>query len=40
MRYMSIEPYGFIILFVLIYFGFLDKVVYPLVKILEKIIGI
>ena len=40
MRYMSIEPYGFIILFVLIYFGFLDRVVYPLVKILEKIIGI
>ncbi len=40
MRYMSIEPYGFIILFVLIYFGFLDRVVYPLVKILEKIIGV
>ena len=40
MKYMSIEPYGFIILFVLIYFGFLDRVVYPLVKILEKIIGV
>ena len=39
-KYMSVEPYGFVILFVLIYFGFLDRVVYPLVKVLEKIIGI
>jgi Zn-dependent protease len=39
-KYMSVEPYGFVILFVLIYFGFLDRVVYPLVKVLGKIIGI
>jgi len=40
MKYMSIEPYGFIILFVLLWFGFLNWFVIPLVAILEKIIGI
>lgn len=40
MRYMSIEPYGFIILIILIWLGFLDRFVNPLVVILAKIIGI
>lgn len=40
MRYMSIEPYGFVILFILIWLGFLDRFVNPLVVILAKIIGI
>ena len=38
--YMGIERYGFIILLVLVYFGFLNRVVYPLVEVLAKIIGI
>ncbi len=39
-RYMSIEPYGFIILFVLIWMGLLDRIVVPLVAVLARIIGI
>jgi len=39
-RYMSIEPYGFIILFVLIWMGLLDRIVVPLVAILARIIGV
>lgn len=40
MRYMRIEPYGFIILFILIWMGFLDSFVNPLVVILARIIGV
>jgi Zn-dependent protease len=40
MRYMSIEPYGFIIVFVLLWLGFLNWFVMPMVAVLEKIIGI
>lgn len=38
-RYMSIERYGFIILYILIWMGFLDNFVNPLVVILARIIG-
>jgi Zn-dependent protease len=38
-RYMTIEKYGFIILFILIWMGFLDWFVNPIVVILSKIIG-
>lgn len=40
MKYMRIEPYGFIILFVLLWLGFLNWFVYPLVEILARIIGV
>ncbi len=40
MRYMSIEPFGIIIVIVLVWFGFLDWFVIPLVAFLEKIMGI
>ena len=39
-RYMAIERYGFIILFVLLWLGFLDWFVNPMVAILAKIIGV
>ncbi|MDD5424134.1 MAG: site-2 protease family protein [Candidatus Omnitrophica bacterium] len=39
-KYMSIERYGFIILYILIWMGFLDNFVNPLVVILARIIGI
>jgi len=39
-RYMAIEKYGFIILFVLLWLGFLDWFVNPMVAILAKIIGV
>jgi Zn-dependent protease len=38
-KYMSIERYGFIILYILIWMGFLDNFVNPLVVILARIIG-
>lgn len=40
MRYMSIEPYGFMILFVLLWLGFIDWFVYPLIEVLARIIGV
>ncbi len=40
MEYMRIEKYGFIILFILLWFGFIDWFVNPMVGILAKIIGI
>lgn len=40
MKYMRLEPYGFIILFVLLWLGFLNWFVNPLVEILAKIIGV
>jgi len=40
MKYMRIEPYGFIILFVLLWLGFLNWFVSPLVEILARIIGV
>lgn len=39
-RYMTIEKYGFIILFILLWLGFLDWFVNPMVAILAKIIGV
>lgn len=39
MSYMSIEPYGFIILFVMLWMGFLNWFVYPILVILSRIIG-
>lgn len=39
-KYMSIERYGIIILFFLLWFGFVDWFVIPLVGILARIIGI
>ncbi len=39
-RYMSIEKYGFIILFILIWLGFIDWFVNPMVSILAKVIGV
>ena len=33
-KYASIERYGFIILFALLYFGFFERVIYPIVKII------
>lgn len=40
MKYMRIEPYGFIVLFILLWLGFLNWFVYPLVEILARIIGV
>lgn len=39
-RYMTVEKYGFIILFILLWLGFIDWFVNPMVSILAKIIGI
>jgi len=39
-RYMSVEKYGFIILFILIWLGFIDWFVNPMVSILAKVIGV
>jgi Zn-dependent protease len=39
LSYMSIEPYGFIILFVMLWMGFLNWFVTPILFILSKIIG-
>lgn len=39
-RYMSIEKYGFIILFILIWLGFIDWFVNPMVSILARVIGV
>jgi Zn-dependent protease len=38
-KYMSIEKYGFIILFILLWLGFIDWFINPIVAILAKIIG-
>ena len=37
-RYSKLEPYGFIIVFALIYFGIVEKVILPLVLILMKLL--
>jgi len=39
-RYMTVEKYGFVILFLLLWLGFIDWFVDPMVVILAKIIGI
>lgn len=39
-EYMRIEKYGFIILFILLWLGFIDWFINPMVVILAKIIGI
>lgn len=38
-KYMTVEKYGFIILFILLWLGFIDWFVNPMVAILAKIIG-
>jgi Zn-dependent protease len=40
MAYLRIEPYGFIILFVMLWMGFLDWFVHPILVILSRIIGV
>lgn len=39
-KYTSIERYGFIILFALLYFGFFERVIYPVVKIILNFLNL
>ncbi|MBM3248835.1 MAG: site-2 protease family protein [Candidatus Omnitrophica bacterium] len=39
MRYASIEPYGFIIIFSLIFLGLFDRVILPVVEIIANVLG-
>lgn len=38
-RYINLEPYGFIIIFSLIFLGIFDRVIFPIVEILANILG-
>jgi len=39
-KYASIERHGFIILFVLLYFGFFERAIYPIVKIILNFLNL
>lgn len=39
MRYASLEPYGFIIIFSLIFLGLFDRVILPVVEIVANVLG-
>lgn len=39
-KYTSLERYGFIILFALLYFGFFERVIYPVVKIILNFLNL
>ncbi|MEK6567167.1 MAG: site-2 protease family protein, partial [Candidatus Omnitrophota bacterium] len=39
-KYASIERHGFIILFVLLYLGFFDRAIYPIVKIILNFLNL
>ncbi|HOX54605.1 MAG: site-2 protease family protein [Candidatus Omnitrophica bacterium] len=39
MRYANLEPYGFIIIFALIFLGLFDRIIFPVVEILANFLG-
>lgn len=40
LHYSNIEPYGFIILLLFVWFGFLSRIVWPIVELILRLLGI